>query len=166
MHRISAPVMLALVAGVALASPDPCALVKAADIQAITAGAPAGPGELTKQPELGSATCSYRWGPGANAASGRFNLHVTVSDVSKTYPGTDRETLVQGLLAETKKPGTTAVVIPAVGSAAIFKSDAPIRANTTALVKGMFLQVDLDGPDGRAKKDQVITLLKVIAARL
>jgi len=30
----------------------------------------------------------------------------------------------------------------------------------------MVLKVDLDGPDGRTKKDQVIALLKALAARL
>jgi hypothetical protein len=48
----------------------------------------------------------------------------------------------------------------------IFKSDSPIRATTTVLVKGLLVEVDLDGRDARAKKDQVIALLKAAAARL
>ena len=166
MRRTAAPLLLTLVAGLAVASPDPCALVKPSDLQAITAGASVGSGELTKQPEIGTAICSYHWGPGGHAASGRFILHVTVSEGSKVFPGLDSQTIRQGLLDMTKQPGANAVVIPGVGDAAIFESVTPIRANTTAYVKGMVLKVDLDGPDGRTKKDPVIELLKALAARL
>jgi len=157
---------LTLLTGIAVATPDPCSLLKPHDLQAIAPGASLGPGTLTKQPEIGSATCSYQWGPRGNAASGHSNLHVTVSDASKAFPGTSGEMIKTGLLAETKKAGTTAGVVPGVGEAAIFHSESPIRANTTAYLKGMVLQVDLDGPDGRAKKDQVIVLLKTAAGRL
>jgi hypothetical protein len=166
MRRTVAAIVLTLLARIVEASPDPCSLLKAPDLQAIAPGVSVGPGTVTRQPELGSATCSYHWGPGSNAASGRFNLHVTVSDASKAFPGTSGATIIQGLLAETKKRHSTAVVVPGVGQAAIFKSEAPIRANTTAYIKGLILQVDLDGLDGRTKKDQVIALLKAAAARL
>ena len=82
------------------------------------------------------------------------------------FPGLDSQTIRQGLLDMTKQPGANAVAVPGVGDAAIFESAAPIRANTTAYVKGMVLKVDLDGPEGRTKKDQVIALLKALAVRL
>ena len=58
-----------------------------------------------------------------------------------------------------------AAVIRAVGDAAIYQSNAPIRVVTTALVKGNVLIVAFQSADARAKKDQVIALLKA-AGRL
>jgi hypothetical protein len=166
MKRMAIFLGLTLVAAGVSALPDPCTLVRALDLQALFQNGPAGPGAVEKHPEIGSATCTYQWGTGSNAYSGRFNFHVTVSELSKTYPGTDREVLKAGLLAETKKPGENAVAISGVGDAAIYKSGSPIRSETTAIVKAFFLQVDLDGPDGRGKKDQVISLLKTAASRM
>ena len=57
-------------------------------------------------------------------------------------------------------------VIPAVGDAAIYQSNAPIRMETTALAKGNMLIVTFVSADARAKKDQVIALLKAVAGRL
>ncbi len=115
---------------------------------------------------LGSFVCEYKWGTGGNAVSGLYTLQVIVSDASKAFPGMDPGTVKEGLLAEATKPGATATVIPGVGDAAIFDSNAPIRASTTALVKGSMLQVNLEGPDARTKKNQVIALLKAAAGRL
>ena len=55
---------------------------------------------------------------------------------------------------------------PGVGDAAVFDPHAPIRAKTTALVKGIMLPVNFEGPDALAKKDQGIALLKAAVARL
>lgn len=166
MKRTAIFLGLALAAAGASALPDPCTLVKPSDLQALFPNGPSGPGTVEKHPEIGSVICSYQWGPGGNAYSGRFNFHVTVSEASKIFPGLDRETIKAGLLAETKKPGENGVAISGVGDVAIYKSNSPIRSNTTALVKGFVLLIDLDGPDGRAKKDQVISLLKTAAGRL
>jgi hypothetical protein len=62
--------------------------------------------------------------------------------------------------------GPNAAVVSGVGDAAVFLSDSPNRAATTAYVKGVLLQVNLEGPDARARKEQVIALLKEAAARL
>lgn len=59
-----------------------------------------------------------------------------------------------------------AAVIAAVGDAAIYQSNAPIRVVTTALVKGNVLIVTFQSADARTKKDQVIALLKAAAGRL
>ena len=72
--------------------------------------------------------------------------------------------LRQGLLAKAGPPNTA--VIPAVGNAAVYESNDPIRVETTALVKGNMLIVTFDSSDARAKKDQVIALLKAAASRL
>jgi hypothetical protein len=146
---------------------DPCALLKPAEVQTLAPNAKIGAGAAsTVSAALGAFACEYKWGTGGNAVSGLYTLQVIVSDLSKTYPGTDPGTLREGLLLEASKPGATATVIPGVGNGAIFDSNAPIRASTTALVKGSMLQVVLGGPDARTKKDQVIALLKVAAGRL
>ena len=72
--------------------------------------------------------------------------------------------LRQGLLAKAGPPNTA--VIPAVGDAAVYESNDPIRVETTALVKGDMLIVTFQSADARARKDQVIGLLKAAAKRL
>jgi hypothetical protein len=68
------------------------------------------------------------------------------------------------LLAKAGPPDTA--VIPAVGDAAVYESNDPIRVVTTALVKGNMLIVTFESPDARAKKDQVIAVLKAAASHL
>jgi hypothetical protein len=146
---------------------DPCALLKPAEVQALAPNAKIGAGVAsTVSAVLNSFACEYKWGSGGNAVSGLYTLQVIVSDLSKTFPGMEPGTIREGLLLEAGKPGATATVIPGVGNGAIFDSNAPIRASTTALVKGSMLQVVLEGPDARTKKDQVIALLKAAAGRL
>lgn len=146
---------------------DPCALLKPAEVQALAPKAEIGKGvSSTVSPELGSYACQYEWGTGGNAASGRFQLQVIISDVSKAFPGMEPTLIKQGLLGGAKPGQANTAVIPGVGEAAIFKSSDPIRAETTAYVKGSLLQVILEGSDARAKKDQVIALLKAAASRL
>jgi hypothetical protein len=170
MRRLVSLITVELLAAVGLAAAaelDPCALLKPAEIQErLAPNVTLDPGKVTRQPEFGAAICSYRWGPGNNAASGQFNFHISISDAAKVFPGLSREAITEGLLAQTKKPGSNGAAISGVGDVAIFTSEAPIRADTIALVKGMVLQLDLDGPDGRGKKDPVIALLKAAAGRL
>lgn len=109
--------------------------------------------------------CEYEWGSGGNVQSGRHYLHVTIIEASKAFPGTQTATIKQGmLLSATREPN--GAVIPGVRDAAIFTSSAPIRANTSALVKGFVLQVNFEAIDARAHKDHVIALLKAAASRL
>jgi hypothetical protein len=70
----------------------------------------------------------------------------------------------RGLLAQAGKPNSA--VIPGVGDAAIYESDDPIRVKTTALVKGNMLIVSFESVDARARKDQVVALLKAAARRM
>lgn len=57
-------------------------------------------------------------------------------------------------------------MIPGVGHAALYESNDPIRVKTTALPKGLMLIVSFESSDVRARKDQVIALLKSAAGRL
>ena len=146
---------------------DPCALLKTSEIQALAPGAQIGDGvSNTDLVDLGSVACKYEWGTGGNVASGRFYLSISFSDGSRIYPGKSSELIKEGLLASVKAGDANAAVIPGVGEAAIFMSDDPIRATTSAYVKGILLQVNLECSEARAKKDQVIALLKSAAARL
>ena len=115
---------------------------------------------------LGSRMCRYEWGTGNNVVSGRSILDVTATPTAKAFPSTNPSLVRQGLLASVKAGDPNAAVIAGVGDAAIYTSNAPIRVETSALVKGNLLIVTFQSPDARAKKDQVIALLKAAAGRL
>lgn len=142
---------------------DGCSLLQAGEIQAFAGSAKVGAGKPDTDP-LGSRLCRYEWGTGANVPSGQSFLDVTITPIAKAFPGTDPAALRPGLLAKAGPPNTA--VIPAVGDAAVYESNAPIRVETTALVKGNMLIITFESSDARAKKDKVIALLKAAAARL
>ncbi len=144
-------------------SGDGCSVLQAAEVQALAGSAKVGAGK-PETDALGSRLCRYEWGAGANVQSGESTLDVSITPTSKAFPGTDASLLQQGLLAKAGPPNTA--VIPAVGDAAIYESNAPIRVETTALVKGNMLIVAFVLSDARAKKDKVIALLKAAAGRL
>jgi hypothetical protein len=144
---------------------DACALLQAAEIQVLAGAGKVGAGQASTDP-LGSRLCRYEWGTGNNVPSGRSILDVSVTSTAKAYPGTDPSLVRQGLLASVKAGDPNTAVIAGVGDAAIYESNAPIRARTMALVKGNVLFVTFQSADARAKKDQVIALLKAAARRL
>ena len=138
---------------------DGCALLQAADIQALAGTAKVGAGKATTD-ALGSRMCQYAWRTGGNVRSGRSFLNLSVTPTSKAFPGMDASFVRQGLLANAKAGAPNTAVIPAVGDAAIYESDDPIRVKTTALARGNVLIVSFESSDARGKKDQVIALLK------
>ena len=140
---------------------DPCTLLTPAEVQTLAPGAKIGPGVSSKVEEMAVA-CEWKWGAGNTAQS----LQVILGDNAKMYPGTSPSDLRLGLMLQTKTQGATAVAVPGVGEAAIFDSSGPNRAEATALVKSVNAHVVLQGPDARAKKAQVISLLKAVAGRL
>jgi hypothetical protein len=156
---VSGPVVKAQKSG------DGCALLQAAEIQALAGTAKVGAGKATTD-ALGSRTCQYEWGAGGNVQTGRSFLNVSATPTSKAFPGMDASLVGRGLLARAKASTPNTAVIPAVGDAAIYESDDPIRAKATALARGNMLIVSFESSDARAKKDQVIALLKAAAGRL
>jgi hypothetical protein len=144
---------------------DGCALLQAAEIQALAGTAKVGAGKASTD-ALGSRTCQYEWGTGGNVQAGRSFLNVSVTPTSKAFPGMDASLVRQGLLANAKAGKPNTAVIPGVGDAAVYESNDPIRVKTTALAKGNMLIVSFESLDARAKKDQVIALLKAAAGRL
>jgi len=144
---------------------DACTLLQAAEIQVLAGAGKVGAGKPSTD-ALGSRMCRYEWGTGANVQSGRSILDVTVTPTAKAFPATNASLVRQGLLASVKAGDPNAAVIPGVGDAAIYQSNAPIRLEATALLKGNLLLISFQSPDARAKKDQVIALLKAAAGRL
>ncbi len=144
---------------------DACALLQAAEIQMLAGTGKVGAGQSSTDP-LDSRLCRYEWGTGSNVVSGRSTLDVSVIATAKAYGGTDPSLVRKGLLASVKAGDPNAAVIAAVGDAAIYQSDAAIRVVATALVKGNMLIVTFQSADARAKKDQVVALLKAAAGRL
>ena len=142
---------------------DGCSVLQGPEVQALAGSTKVGTGK-PETDALGSRLCRYEWGTGNNVPSGRSVLDVSITPISKAFPGTDASVLRQGLLAKAGPPNTA--VIPAVGDAAVYESNDPIRVETTALVKGNMLIVTFESKDARAKKDQVIALLNAAAARL
>jgi hypothetical protein len=143
---------------------DACTLLQTAEIQTLAGSAKVGAGK--GDTVAFTVACQYQWGTGGNVQSGRSYLNVSVSPTSKAFPGMDAALIRQGLLASVKAGDPNAAVIAGVGDAAISQSNAPIRVETTALVKGNILIVSFESADARAKKDQVIALLKAAAGRL
>jgi hypothetical protein len=144
---------------------DACALLQPAEIQALAGTAKVAAGQPSTD-ALGSRMCRYEWGTGGNVTSGRSILDVTLTPTAKAFPATNASIVRQGLLASVKAGDPNTGVIAGVGDAAIYQSNAPIQLGTTALVKGNVLLVTFQSADARAKKDQVIALLKAAAGRL
>ncbi len=101
-------------------------------------------------------------------------LGVSASAVTAQKPGdscallqaAEIQLVRQGLLASARAGTTNTAVLSGIGDAAIYESDNPIRVKTTALARGNMLIVSFESSDARAKKDQVIALLKAAAGRL
>jgi len=98
--------------------------------------------------------------------SDRSILSVSVSPIADTFPGMDPSLVQEGLLAKAKAGEPNTAMIAGVGDAAIYESDDPNRVSTTALAKGNMLIVKFESADARAKKVQMIVLLKAAAGRL
>jgi len=147
---------------------DPCALLKAAEIQALASNAKIGSGVLdTSMAPLGIA-CTYTWGP-RTREWGESALTITVIDASKGWPGTSPDVIQQGLLAKVKAGGPNASQVPGVGDAAVFTFEARssnAMVETYLKAKGVHLSVRFHAGDSLSNKDKVIALLKLAAARL
>ncbi len=143
---------------------DACTLLETAEIQAM-AGATVKDGTPGKVASLGAISCTYTWESGNNAAAGKYQLHVLATDASKAFPGMSTALIRQALLARVKEGGTGGEA-PGIGDVATFESNAPIRMNAKALSKGVVLSVELEGPNARLQKDQVVALLKTAVGRL
>jgi hypothetical protein len=144
---------------------DGCTLLQATEIQALAGTAKVGAGKGSVD-ALGIRTCEYAWGTGGNVYSGRSFLNIVVTPMAKAFPGMDASLIRQGLFASAKAGKADTALIPGIGDGAIYESDDPIRVKTTAMVKGNMLIVSFESSDARAKKDQVIALLKAAAGRL
>jgi hypothetical protein len=147
-------------------SPDPCTVLKQADVQAFAGGAKIGAAVATTFPAGMGASCQYRWGSGASPAAGLWTLVVNVGEASKQYPGMDLATLQEAFAMQTRPDPANASLITGAGEAAVYTSASPREVNMTAYVKGLILQIHLEGPTARMKRDQAIALLKTAAARL
>jgi hypothetical protein len=96
------------------------------------------------------------WGSGKNAAPVDYRLQVLVTEASKMFPGMDARMIKMGMLGGPRglPPGTSAV--SGVGEAATYRSASPIKTSTSAYVKGLMSQLEFEGPDAPAKKEQAI----------
>ena len=168
-HALVAVLALAGVGGRASAveaqqAVDACALLKPAEIQGLAGAAKVG------APKADSAAfsrgCQYEWGTGGNVQSGKSYLTISVSPLSQAFPGLDPAVVQQGLLGKASEGKPNTAVINGVGDAAVYESNAPIRVETTAVAKGHMLIVAFESADARARKDQVIVLLKSATGRL
>jgi len=174
MSKIALVVGLAILAGAAVSArgqtpargqaaampKDACALLTATEVQAL-AGVAVKDGVPGQVAALSALSCTYTWGTGTNV----YQVSVLASESAKLFPGMSTALVKQAMLARVKTGGISAEV-PDIGDAATFESDVPTRINGKALAKGVFLTVELEGPNARAQKDQVIALLKTAVGRL
>jgi hypothetical protein len=146
---------------------DACALLKAAEIQALAPNAKIGNGVSDNMAPMG-AGCTHTWGP-RTREWGESALTITVIDAAKAWPGTRPDVLQQGVLAKVKVGGPDASVVQGVGDAAAFTFEAR-SSNATAeaylKAKGIHLSLKYHAGDSLASKDKIVALLKVAAARL
>ena len=140
---------------------NPCALLPVSEIQPLAVKATVAEGVPSAIQAAGAAACRYTWGTGAN----RFKLDVVVNEASQLFPGMSPDLIKQRIQAS-PRPGTADAALADIGEAAVFKSDSPVFATTTAYLKGRILQVQLDGLYASDMKDQMIALLKSAASRL
>jgi hypothetical protein len=147
-------------------SPDPCTVLKQADVQAFAGSAKVGVAVATTLAAGMGASCQYRWGTGASPAAGLWTLVVTVGEASKQYPGMELATLREAFAMQTRPDPANASLITGAGEAAVYTSGSPREVNMTAYVKGLILQIHLEGPTARMKREQAIALLKTASARL
>jgi hypothetical protein len=110
---------------------------------------------------VGFTNCLYLWGEGTRHSS----LNVTVSEASRMFSGQGPDGIKQGVLSLVIV-GTEDAIIPDVGDAAVFKADSPYYVHGIAYIKGRILEVSLNNIDARARKDDVISLLKRAVSRL
>jgi hypothetical protein len=143
-----------------LGSLHPCELLKPAEILGLAPKGHISEKDISFLPG-GPFGCKYEWEAGTDAASGHFALQIVFG-----APLTDSATTKEGVLSMARDGGPNATVVSDLGDAAVFLSDSANWAAVTAYVKGVLLQVSLEGPDARARKDQIIALLKAAAARL
>jgi hypothetical protein len=147
---------------------DPCALLKASEIQALDPGAKIGNGVPDKSAAPIAAACKYSWGPRSDKW-GDTELTIAVIDASKGWPGTSFELLEEGLLMKVKAGGGNASQITGVGDAAVFShEDRSNNATAEALLKAKDVHVSLvfHHGDPVQSKDKLTTLLKTVTGRL
>lgn len=141
-------------------APDMCALLKPDEIQLLAVNAQVGSGVPSAIPSVGRVACRYQWGAG----TGRYTLDIIVNDASRMYSNIAPDA-IKSSLARSGLDGTVTELIQDTGEAAALTSDSPMLATATAYTKGRVLQLNLEGYDARAKKDQLIALLKAGTSR-
>ena len=144
---------------------DGCSVVRAADLQPLAAAAKVAPGTPGTD-GVGSRKCKYEWGPGNSIQSGHSFLTVSVTPVSKMFPGMDISIIRQALTAAAQAGKPNNAVIPGLGDVAVYESSDPTQAKATAVFKGQMIIVSLETQNARTQKDQVAALLKIAAGRL
>jgi hypothetical protein len=146
---------------VAAQAVNPCALLPIGEIQPLALKATLAEGVATAVGPAGASACRFTWGAGVS----RFRLEVIVNEASRLFPGMSPDLIRQRIQAS-PKPGTADAALADIGDAAVFKSDSPVLATTTAYLKGRILQLQLDGLYASDMKDQMIALLKSAVSRL
>jgi hypothetical protein len=147
---------------------DPCALLKAAEIQSLAPNAKIGGGVLDASMAPLGVGCRFTWGP-RSREWGESALTITVMDASKAFAGVRPDLLQQGLLAKAKNGGPDASQVSGVGDAAVFTFEARSSNATVEAyfkTKDLHLSLTFHAGDSLANKDKIIALLKAAAARL
>lgn len=166
-HRVSTLALLtfcAITARVTGQAPiNACDLIKASDLAPVAGKTKISISVPTKPNALGIVTCDHQWGPGNNAASGRYTLDILLADTARLWPGIGQGTL--RMMVGPAKPGTSGD-IAGVGDASLWQSMSATELKTITLIKEKSLVITLEGRDLEQKKDGLIELTKLAASRV
>jgi hypothetical protein len=138
--------------------------LKAAELESLTEGAKISNGRPDTLAGKMGTVCSFTWRPAS--ASGPVSLKVILNDTSKMFPGMSPEAIKRAMMADVKPGNQQSSVIPGISDFATYDSDAPSRASVHAYLKRSMVQLVLEGPGARGKKDPLVALLKLAVSRL
>jgi len=134
---------------------DACALLIADDVAKLSTTA--GPGKkLTNQAAPGQTIVACRW----EWPEGVSTLDVIVMSLPA---GVTTDTLKTSFQAEIKSNGR---VLGGVGDFAVVESPIAADAKVRVLVKGLWMDVELNGLGARDKQEQLITVAKAAVGRV
>jgi hypothetical protein len=134
---------------------DPCALLTQQELTAIAANPSQGEVKSQNTPGVSEARCYWTFGDGL--------LSLTLSVTALRGAGTS---LKPSLEAELRDAAANGHEVAGLGDYAIFTSVLPISSEVKALVKGLVLDLDVNGPNGRSLEAPVIAAAKAAAGRL
>jgi len=136
---------------------DVCSLVTSDELAQIAAGAGQGEAQTQTTAQVTSTSCYWKFGDGL------LSLTVTVTTLPSDTPA---DVLKTSLQAEAKDAGQNGRELSGIGDFAIYTSTSGIVGDVRVLLKGLLLDLNLNGPGARGLGDKLVPLAKAAAGRI